>query len=41
MYKLSRSRIIVILAICLVGIFFAVPNLVPNKAALPVLVAAD
>ena len=35
MYKLSRSRIIVILAICLIGIFFAVPNLVPNKAALP------
>ena len=35
MYKLSRSRVIIILAICLIGIFFAIPNLVPNKAALP------
>ena len=35
MYKLSRSRIILIIAICLIGIFFAIPNLVPNKAALP------
>lgn len=35
MYKLSRSRIITILAICLVGVFFAVPNFVSNKEALP------
>lgn len=35
MYKLSRSRIIMILAVCLIGIFFAVPNLVPNKSVLP------
>ena len=35
MYKLSRSRVILILAICLIGIFFAVPNLVPNKSVLP------
>lgn len=35
MYKLSKSRVITILAICLAGIFFAVPNLVSNKDALP------
>lgn len=35
MYKLSRFRIITILAICLVGVFFAVPNFVSNKEALP------
>ncbi|MBQ8436955.1 MAG: protein translocase subunit SecD, partial [Alphaproteobacteria bacterium] len=35
MYKLSRSRIIMILAVCLIGVFFAVPNLVPNKSVLP------
>lgn len=35
MYKLSRSRVIIILGICLLGIFFSIPNLVPNKAALP------
>ena len=35
MYKLSRSRVIMILTICLIGVFFAVPNLVPNKSALP------
>ncbi len=35
MYKLSKSRIITILAICLVGIFFAVPNLVGNPDKLP------
>ena len=35
MYKLSKSRVITILAICLVGVFFAVPNLVSNKDALP------
>ncbi len=35
MYKLSKSRIITILAICLVGIFFAVPNMVSNTSKLP------
>lgn len=35
MYKLSRSRIIIIFAICLMGIFFAIPNMVSNKEALP------
>ena len=35
MYKLSRSRVIIILAICLVGIFFALPNVISNKEALP------
>ena len=35
MYKLSKSRIIVILAICFLGIFFAVPNLIGNADALP------
>ena len=35
MYKLSKSRVITILAICAAGIFFAVPNIVPNKDMLP------
>ncbi len=35
MYKLSKSRILIILAICVLGIFFAIPNVVSNKAALP------
>ena len=35
MYKLSLQRILVILAICLVGIFFAVPNVLQNKTDLP------
>ena len=35
MYKLSKSRIITIIAICLVGIFFAIPNIIDNKNALP------
>ena len=35
MYKLSRSRIILILAICLIGIFFAVPNLFRDSSKLP------
>ncbi|MBE6452940.1 MAG: protein translocase subunit SecD [Alphaproteobacteria bacterium] len=35
MYKLSKTRVIIIIAICLVGIFFAVPNIVSNKDALP------
>ena len=35
MYKLSKSRIILILAICLIGIFFSIPNILPNKEILP------
>ena len=35
MYKLSKSRIITIIAICLAGMFFAIPNIVSNKDALP------
>ncbi len=36
MYKLSLQKIIIILAICLVGIFYAVPNFVKNaKTTLP------
>lgn len=35
MYKLSKSRIMIILAICLAGVFFALPNFMPNKDALP------
>ena len=34
MYKLSKSRVMVIIAICLLGIFFAVPNVISNKSAL-------
>ena len=35
MYKLSLQKILIILAVCLAGIFFAVPNVVPDKTALP------
>lgn len=35
MYKLSRERILIILAICLVGLFFAVPNFLPKSLKLP------
>ena len=35
MYKLSRSRVMIIVAICLLGMFFAVPNIISNKDALP------
>ncbi len=35
MYKLSRSRIFIILAICFAGIFFAVPNLFRDSKNLP------
>ncbi len=35
MYNLSRSRILTILAICLLGVFFAIPNIVSDKSALP------
>ncbi len=35
MYKLSRSRIIMILAICCLGIFFAIPNMLSDTSRLP------
>ncbi len=35
MYKLSRSRIYIILVICLVGIFFAIPNMLKDTSKLP------
>ena len=35
MYKLSLQRILIIVAICLAGIFFAVPNVVSDKTKLP------
>lgn len=35
MYKLSLQRILIIVVICLVGIFFAVPNIVSDKTNLP------
>ena len=35
MYKLSRARIITIIAICLIGVFFAVPNIVGDTSKLP------
>ena len=35
MYKLSKSRIYIILVICLAGIFFAIPNFLGSKINLP------
>ena len=35
MYKLSKFRVMIILAICLVGIFFAIPNIMPKSVKLP------
>lgn len=35
MYTLSRTRILIILAICVVGIFFAIPNMVKDTSRLP------
>ena len=35
MYKLSLERILIIIAVCLVGIFFAVPNVLTDKTNLP------
>ena len=35
MYKLSKSRVLVILAICALGIFFAIPNMLKDKDSLP------
>ena len=31
MYKLSLQRILIIIGICLVGVFFAIPNMLPNQ----------
>ncbi len=35
MYKLSKTRIGLIIAVCLIGMFFAVPNVVSDKTKLP------
>lgn len=35
MYKLSLQRILLIIAVCLVGVFFAVPNVISDKTNLP------
>lgn len=35
MYKLSLQRILIIIGICLVGVFFAIPNIMPNQQNLP------
>lgn len=35
MYKLSLERILIIIAVCLVGVFFAVPNVLTDKTVLP------
>ena len=35
MYKLSKFRVMIILAICLVGTFFAIPNIMPKSVKLP------
>ena len=35
MYKLSRSRIIIILSICALGLFFAIPNILSDTSKLP------
>lgn len=35
MYKLSIQRILLIVAVCLIGTFFAIPNIVSDKTNLP------
>ncbi len=35
MYKLSKERVLIILGICLVGLFFALPNVMPKSVKLP------
>ena len=35
MYKLSKSRVITIIAVCLAGVFFAIPNVMSDKTSLP------
>lgn len=35
MYKLSLQKILIIIAVCLAGVFFAIPNVVQDKTKLP------
>ena len=35
MYKLSLQKILIIVAVCLAGVFFAIPNLMQDKTNLP------
>ena len=35
MYKLSKTRVMIIIALCASGIFFAIPNMISNKDILP------
>ena len=35
MYKLSRTRVILIIGICLIGLFLSIPNFVKDKSSLP------
>ncbi len=35
MYNLSKIKVFSILAVCLLGVFFSVPNFLPNKSTLP------
>ena len=35
MYKLSLQRILIIIAVCLAGVFFAIPNVIQDKTSLP------
>lgn len=35
MYKLSLQKILIIVAVCLAGVFFAIPNLIQDKTNLP------
>ena len=35
MYQLSKTRIFIIIAVCLLGIFFSIPNMLSNKQSLP------
>ena len=35
MYKLSKSRVCLIIAICVAGIFFAIPNMLKDTSSLP------
>jgi len=35
MYKLSKSRVITIIAVFLAGVFFAIPNIMSDKTSLP------
>ncbi len=35
MYNLTKSKVISILLVCLLGVFYSIPNFLPNKADLP------